>query len=137
MQRLINVKQLFVGLLAVLVLGGCTTNTVQSRKQKRYAAYQSFPSDIKTAVDQGRITAGMNMDAVYIAWGNPDQVVTGGNQAGEAITWLYHGSYLGETSIWGDRHVNYAYYSGGYVRAQVVFVNGVVKEWQTFPSPVY
>lgn len=138
MQRPIYVKQLFVGLLAVLVLAGCaTTSTVQSRRQERYAAYQSLPPDQKAAVDQGRVTAGMNPDAVYIAWGNPSQIVSGGGPGGESVTWLYQHDYLQETEYLGARRVYFGYSPSSYVAAQVIFVNGVVNSWQTFPSPNY
>ena len=137
MHRLMNVKHLFVGLMTVLVLGGCaSTNTVESRKQERYAAYQALSPEMKTAVDQSRVQAGMSMDAVYIAWGKPSQIVSGGNQSGENVTWLYEGTYLQETRYLGRHGGGYAYSPIAYTRGQVVFVNGVVKEWQTFPSPM-
>lgn len=138
MQRPNYVKQMFVGLLAVLVLAGCaTTSTVQSRKQERYAAYQALTPDQKSAVDQGRLMPEMSMDAVYIAWGKPTQVVSGGGPGGETVTWLYQHNYLQETQYLGTRRVYYGYTPSSYVGAQVVFVNGVVSTWQTFPSPVY
>jgi hypothetical protein len=137
MQRHFNVKQWFVGLLAVLVLAGCaSTSTVQSRKQEKYAAYQALSPEMKTAVDQGRVTAGMPMDAVFIAWGKPSQVVSGGgNQLAESVTWLYQHNYLQQTEYLGARGVYYGYTPGAYTHAQVVFVNGIVVQWQTFPSP--
>jgi len=33
--------------------------------------------------------------------------------------------------------LHYDYYPSTYVRAQVVFVNGVVKSWQTYGAPPY
>lgn len=138
MQRPDYLKRLFIGVLAALVLAGCaTTNTVESRKQERYAAYQALPPDQRAAVDQGRVTAGMNNDAVYIAWGKPTQVVSGGGPGGESVTWLYQHNFLQETQFLGARRVFYAYSPSSYVAAQVVFVNGVVNTWQTFPSPMY
>ena len=138
MQRPIYVKQLFVGLLAVLMLAGCaTTSTVQSRRQERYAAYTSLPPDQKASVDQGRVTAGMNPDAVYIAWGKPSQIISGGSSGGEGVTWLYQHNYLQQTEYLGARRVFYGYTSSSYVAGQVIFVNGVVNSWQTFPSPTY
>src|ERR1700758_1963730 len=83
MKRPIFVKHLFVALLAALVMAGCTTShNLESRKQERYGAYMALPPDLKAAVDQGRIKAGMNMDAVYIAWGKPNQIVNAGSAAG-------------------------------------------------------
>lgn len=123
--------------LAGLALGGCvTTGTVASRKQERVAAYEALSPEMRSAVDQGMIKTGMSMDAVYIAWGNPNQIVSGGNQAGETTTWIYQGSFLQEVRYWGGWRMHYAYSPVTYVRAQAVFTNGVVKEWQTFPQPL-
>ena len=132
-----NVKCALVLLLAGLVLAGCATpSTVQSRRQERLAAYQALPPEMKSAVDQGRLMAGMNMDAVYIAWGAPGNTVTGGNAGGETTTWLYYGGYVEEQRYWGYHSVHYYYDPRTFVRAQVVFVNGLVSSWQTFPEPV-
>lgn len=137
MQRLKNVKFLFVVLLASLVLAGCaTSSTVVSRKQERYAAYMALPPEMKAAVDQGQLKAGMNMDAVYIAWGQPGQVLNGGSEGGETITWIYYGGYVQEVRYWGYRSPHYDFYPSTYHRAQVLFVNGRVSQWQTFPQPV-
>ncbi len=138
MQRLNNVKKAAVVLVAVMMLAGCTTvGTVASRKQERAAAYEALPPEMRSLVDQGQIKVGMNMDAVYIAWGPPAQKLQGENEAGKATTWIYIGGYVQTVRYWGYRQMHYDYYPSSYVRAQVVFVNGVVKSWQTFPEPVY
>ncbi len=136
-QRLNIAKYSPIILLVGLLLAGCaTTQTVESRKQERYAAYQALSPELKAAVDQGQVKSGMSMDAVYIAWGKPSQVVSGGNAAGETTTWIYQGGYVQETRFWGYSRLHYAYTPLTYVRAQVIFVNGLAKEWQTFPEPV-
>ncbi|MDB6021051.1 MAG: hypothetical protein JWQ04_908 [Pedosphaera sp.] len=139
MQRPYLVKSPLMFLLAgILLATGCaSTGNLASRKQERYAAYNALPPEMKTAVDQGRVKPGMNTDAVYIAWGPPSQVVTGGDQTGETTTWIYQGGYVDEERYWGARRLHYAYTPRTYVRAQVVFVNGIVREWRTFPEPVY
>jgi hypothetical protein len=124
-------------LLVVLLLAGCATSTVQSRKQERYAAYQALPPELKAAVDQGQVKVGMSMDAVYIAWGKPGQVSQSGNQNGEATDWSYLGFYTQETQFWGYRRMFYGYTTLTYPRAVVKFVNGVVVEWQTYPRSPY
>ena len=97
-------------LLVSLLLAGCAaTQTVDSRKQERYAAYQALAPELKAAVDQGQVKSGMSMDAVYIAWGKPSQVVSGGNAAGETTTWIYQGGYVQETRFWGYSRLHYAY----------------------------
>ncbi|MDB6123907.1 MAG: hypothetical protein JWQ71_2900 [Pedosphaera sp.] len=133
-----TIVKFFSGLLVILLLAGCaSTQNVATRKQERLAAYQALPPELKVAVDQGQIKVGMPMDAVYIAWGAPSQTLQSANEGGEAVTWLYHGGYVQETRYWGRRNLHYDYDPRTYVRAQVVFMNGVVKSFQTFPEPVY
>jgi hypothetical protein len=123
-------------LLAGLLLAGCATpSTVASRKQERYAAYGALSPELRALVDQGQLKVGMNPDAVYIAWGPPGQVMQGENEAGKTTTWLYYGGYVQEVRYWGYSRVHYDYNPGTYVRAQVVFVNGLIKQWQTFAEP--
>jgi len=123
--------------LALAMLAGCATQTIQSRKQERYAAYAALSPEMRDAVDRGMIKVGMPMDAVYIAWGSPSQVTSGGNASGEVTTWLYNAGYVATTTYLGWRRTYYAYTPINYVRAQVDFVNGVVKEWHTFAAPPY
>lgn len=138
MQRRYIVKSWFVGLLAALVVGGCaTTNSVESRKKEHYSAYQSLSPEMRTAVDHGRVTAGMPMDAVYIAWGKPSEESRYGGPGGESVAWIYKDSFAHTTTFMGGRHVYYGYTTIPYIRAQVEFVNGVVRNWQTFSTPAY
>lgn len=123
-------------LLAGLLLGGCSTGgTVASRKQERYSAYEALSPELRSLVDQGKIQTGMSTDAVYIAWGKPGRVTEGDYGAGPAITWAYLDSYLQQYNTLGWRGMYQTYANVSYVRAQVVFTNGVVQQWQTFPAP--
>lgn len=125
-------------LFAILFATGCaSSNTIQTRKQERAAAYAGLPSEMKTMVDQGQIKVGMSMDAVYIAWGEPAQVLQGENPGGSATTWLYNGGWIEETRFWARRHLETYYQPRTYVRAEVIFVNGMVQEWRTLPQPEY
>ena len=125
-------------LLAGLLLGGCATgSTIASRKQERYAAYEALSPEMRRLVDQGQIKVGMSMDAVYIAWGPPGQVTEGESEAGRTTTWAYYGIYQQEFRTWGWHRMYYTYSPVTYVQSQAVFTNGIVKQWQTFPSPGY
>lgn len=135
-RRLSNMKFSSVILVSLVLLAGCATqSTVQSREKERAAAYAALTPEQRSLVDAGQIKAGMNEDAVYMAWGAPGQITRGGNDSVETATWLYYGGYVQETRFWGRRDVHYDYDPRTYVRAQVVFVNGIMKSWQTFPSP--
>ena len=136
----------------LLVLGllvcGCKTTSVQTRKQERSSTFSQLSPEFKSLVDQGRIKVGMPVDAVYIAWGKPSQVLIGESPQGSLTTWLYHGTTYEEYRYWGYRPFYSAYYWSEpyldreyvprtYVRAQVDFENGVVKSWRSLPRPGY
>ena len=126
-----------LAILLCLFAAGCATSTIESRRKERLASYNALPPDQKQLVDQGQIKVGMSTDAVYIAWGKPGEVLKGASESGETITWAYFDTYLQEIHYWGWRRVRTDFYPVHYVRAKVVFVNGVVKEWQTYPGPGY
>jgi hypothetical protein len=131
---------IFSLLLVTLVAGCATPSTVQSRIQERTAAYQAFSPAVRQMVDAGRIEAGMNEDAVYIAWGKPDEVLHSGDQRGEFTTWVYRSAFLEETRYWAGRrypHLAHDYEPRSYVRAEIVFFNGNVQSWRTLPQPAY
>ena len=133
--------------LAGLSLGGCATSTVEKRARERHAAYAALPAEQRAAVDAGKIQTGLDMDAVYIAWGRPQQIVQLESARGTTINWLYHGSRLVGHHYWsyrgygwGGRYcggpmLDYDYLPFPYVRAEVVFDQGVVQDWETFPPP--
>ena len=145
----LNMKASVLILIAALMLCGCATSTIQTRKQERSAAYAELPAATKSLVDQGKIKVGMSMDAVYIAWGKPSEVVTGESAQGSTTTWLYHGTQLQEATYWGYHpwyngdyfyggpYLAHDYYPRTYVAAEVVFENAVVKEWRSLPQPNY
>lgn len=137
-----NIKRILLGLLPVMLcVAGCATpSTVQTRIQERSAAYDSFSPDVKKMVDEGRIQVGMDTNAVYIAWGRPDEVLESGNQRGVFTTWVYRSAFLEETRYWVGRrypHPAYDYEPRSYVRAEIVFLNGKVQSWRTLPQPAY
>ena len=137
--------------LLALSLAGCATSNIESRKKERYNAYSELSTEQRAAVDAGQIKVGMTMDAVYIAWGKPHDVVAGETAAGAQVVWLYYGTRLMGYSYWGYRGFGYygaphhlygpaIYYDTvpvGYVRAEVIFEKGVVKQWRTLPGPAY
>ncbi len=140
-------KTLLWLLLGSLSLTGCATSTIESRKQERFAAYNSLPAEHRLAVDAGQIKVGMSMDAVYIAWGKPSQVLAGESSLGATITWLYHGSYLEDYRYWTYYNYCYSgryytspylafdYYPRSYIKAEVMFTGDVVKEWRSLSRP--
>ena len=127
-------------LVSLLVAGCATTKTLESRKNERAAAYAALPPEMKSFVDHGQIKIGTPEDAAYIAWGTPSQIVRSESQNESAVIWIYRGGYLEETRYWaGWRHsrLEHDYQPRTYVSAEVVFVDGKVKQWRTLPQPTY
>jgi hypothetical protein len=134
---------------ASLLFAGCATSTIDGRRQERIDAYNALPAEQKFAVDAGQIKVGMPMDAVYIAWGKPSQVLTGESPEGTAVVWLYLASYLDEYRYWGyydycyggryyaPPYLAFDYYPRTYVRAEVRFVDAVVREWRSLSRRAY
>jgi hypothetical protein len=122
-------------LLTILTFAGCASSSISSRKQERSAAYASLAPDLKNLVDRGQIKVGMTSDAVYIAWGPPSDVVQSESGSGASTVWLYNGGWMEENRYWSHRHLMRDYQPRTYVRAEVIFVNGVVTQWRTLPQP--
>ena len=143
------VKIWLLSLLAIDLFCGCKTSTIETRKKERYTPYSELSPELRAAVDAGQIKVGMPMDAVYIAWGPPSQILRGESGTGTTTTWLYHGTALQEHRYWTTRPFRYRhgvyydtylesdYYPTSYTRAEVVFENGVVKYWRTLQRPNY
>ena len=125
----------------VIGLTGCISRpTIQSRIQQRNAAYAALTPAVKQLVAEGRIQAGMDTNAVYMAWGRPEEILQSGDQRGEYTTWVYRGAYLEETRYWVGRrvpHLSFDYEPRTYVRAEIIFANGKVQSWRTLPQPAY
>ena len=126
-------------LLAVLLLTGCATSTVESRTQERAVAYAALSPEFQTLVADGQIRRGMTEDAVYIAWGKPMQILHEENAQGRATIWLYEGGWMEANRYWPyrSRAPVTDYQPRTYVRAEIIFVNGLVESWRTLPQPVY
>ena len=126
-------------LLSVLLLSGCATSSIESRRNERASSYATLSPEFKTLVDQGQIRRGMTQDAVYIAWGKPAQILQQEDQRGQVTFWLYHGGWIESNRYW-TRHSYYPvtdYEPRTYVSAEITFMNGVVDSWRTLPKPTY
>jgi hypothetical protein len=136
--------------LALLAVAGCATtkSTLETRKAERAAQYAALSAEHRALVDQGQIKAGMSEDAVFIAWGQPAQVLRAGDASGETVTWLYHGQTSDDFLYWRfhpvvrpdgstyltrnlQRDVNVR----EYVSAELNFRNGKLDTWRALPKP--
>ena len=136
--------------LCCVLIAGCSTSTVESRKKERAAAYSALTAEEKALVDRGQVQTGMNQDVVYIAWGPPTQILQNqsGNEGVQTV-WLYEGTTMEETRYWTfrqvpaggrvflERYVERDFDPRAYVSAEIVFVGGKVVSWRTLPRPTY
>ncbi|MBA2435092.1 MAG: hypothetical protein H0V54_08445 [Chthoniobacterales bacterium] len=70
-----------------LVLSGCST--VGSRIDANRAGFDRLSPQERALVSQGKIQGGMSQEAVYIAWGQPQQKATGMVRNTPTETWVY------------------------------------------------
>lgn len=142
-----NAKPLTLCLLIGLMTG-CATSTVEKRRAERADAYGRLSADHRALVDKGDIAVGMGEDAVYIAWGKPDQVLRRGDKSGESSRWLYEGTTSDTHYYWVaqpvrlsngrtvlDRRLVPRTEFHDYVSAELVFRNGALETWEMKPRP--
>ena len=70
-----------------LLLSGCST--VESRIADHPDIYHSLSPRQQQLVTNGQIAPGMPRNAVYLAWGSPDQRVEGAMRREMTETWIY------------------------------------------------
>jgi hypothetical protein len=70
-----------------MILTSCST--VETRISDRPDIYQSLSARDQALVNQGQIRVAMPQSAVWLAWGSPDQKVTGVMRGHETETWIY------------------------------------------------
>ena len=79
----------FLGVVAVIALAsGC--ETPRTRAQARQSAFTKLSAADQRLVLGGKVRDGLSADAVYIAWGEPDEkrALTTGKESAER--WRYH-----------------------------------------------
>lgn len=143
-----NLKSVTLLLCCGAILCGCATSTIESRRTERIAAYEALPPEFQRLADAGEIKTGMPKDAVYIAWGDPDEVTYSEDDHGKFETWLYYGRYMKEYRYWnyrsinrGDgeeylvRHLESDYNPESFLKAELIFSRGRLIRWRTFPKP--
>ena len=74
---------------AAVTLLVCGCSTVESRISEHPDLYHSLSARQQQLVANGQIAPGMPRDAVYLAWGTPDQRVEGAMHHQTTETWIY------------------------------------------------
>ena len=138
MQRRIISLALTFGIAAgTLIFTGCATT--EARISRHPEMYQRLSSRDQSLVSQGQIRPGMTMDAVWLAWGTPDQKIPANVRDGGGETWVYlryetppsyGGPYYYGPFDWSYIPPKFVYPSRG-----VTFSNGKVVFFRYLPSP--
>jgi hypothetical protein len=127
----------FVITAAALILVGCATT--ESRISQNPEMYQHLSARDQALVNQGQIRKGMTMDAVWLAWGTPDQKIPDNMGDRPTETWLYvryqtPPSYGGPYS-YGPFDWSYIPPKFPYASKGATFSNGRVVFFQYVPPP--
>jgi hypothetical protein len=138
MQRRILSLALTFGIAAgTLIFTGCATT--EARISQHPEMYQRLSSRDQARVSQGQIRPGMTMDAVWLAWGTPDQKIPANVGDGRGETWVYlryetppsyGGPYYYGPFDWSYIPPKFVYPSRG-----VTFSNGRVVFFRYLPPP--
>jgi hypothetical protein len=78
----------FCLLLALAIAGGCSSPQFRRIDSDR-ELYESWPIEIRQAVLEGKVEAGMTPDMVKMALGKPTEVVSRSVVPGEDEIWIY------------------------------------------------
>ncbi|MDQ2660099.1 MAG: hypothetical protein M3Y03_06735 [Verrucomicrobiota bacterium] len=116
-RRLIFQALAICALGSALFLAGCSTT--ESRIAEKSAAFQQMSQRDQALITQGRIRNGMSQEAVYIAWGAPNQTAEGRHRRSSVETWIYFNTTSGYDSspFLDGPYAGFGYgygYGGGY-----------------------
>ena len=138
MQRRILLLALTFGIAAgTLIFTGCATT--EARISQHPEIYHRLSSRDQSLVSQGQIRLGMITDAVWLAWGTPDQKIPANVGDSHDETWVYlryetppsyGGPYYYGPFDWSYIPPKFVYPSRG-----VTFSNGRVAFYRYLPSP--
>jgi hypothetical protein len=104
--------------LSGLVLTGCAT--IENRISQHPEIYSQLSPRDQALVRQGRIREGMSMNAVWLAWGSPEQKGFGRLQGRSSETWIYRAYYNEYDPYYGGYGYGYGYPYGGFIGGGVI-----------------
>jgi hypothetical protein len=119
MKRQIFSRALTLGIAAsAVILTGCSTT--ESRISEHPEIFQTLSPNDQALVSRGQIRAGMSQNAVWLAWGAPEQKAVGNMRGRGTETWIY----MNTTTYPYYRGYGYPYgpygYGYGFARVGVV-----------------
>ena len=98
-----------------LLLTSCST--ISSRIEANQNAFAQLSPQDQALIREGKIRGGMSQEAVYMAWGNPQQKATGMVRNTATETWVYTASTAAYGPYYGP-----GWYGGWGFSGRVAFV---------------
>ena len=86
-RRVLSVALTFGIAVGIMTLTSCSTT--EARISQHPEMYQRLSPSDQALVSQGQIRQGMTMDAVWLAWGTPDQRIPDNMRVRPTETWVY------------------------------------------------
>ena len=103
--------------VGALLVGGC--ETTQDRIAQRPEVYNALSPRDRDLVQRGQIREGMSRDAVFLAWGAPNQRGPGRHRGSSTETWIYFdtsaGDYYPPPFAYGYGGFGYGGYGGSFL----------------------
>jgi hypothetical protein len=120
MKRKFFSRALVLGMLgSALVFTGCATT--ESRISDHPEIFNSLSPNDQALVREGKIRAGMSQNAVWLAWGSPEQKALGNMRGRSTETWIYI-TYATAPYGYGYPYRPYGPYGRGYGFGSVALV---------------
>lgn len=120
---------------SAIILTSCATT--ESRISEHPDIFNSLSPNDRALVSQGKIRSGMSENAVWLAWGSPEQKAVGNMRGKPTETWIYVQS---TTAPYGSAHYpyyGYGYPHGGFGAVGVVRHRGHGRAFVFFGDPFY
>ena len=86
-RRVLSIALTFGIAVGIMTLTSCATT--EARISQHPEMYQRLSPSDQALVSQGQIRQGMTMDAVWLAWGTPDQRIPDNMRVRPTETWVY------------------------------------------------
>ncbi len=81
-------RPILISIISGILFCGCSTDNIDARKQEKWLQYSALSYEVRNLIEQRTICQGMNSDAVYIAFGEPDEEFNDQELKG-TFRWVY------------------------------------------------
>jgi hypothetical protein len=133
MKRQIYLRALTLCLSAsALILPGCSTT--ETRISDHPEIFQTLSPRDQELVKAGKIREGMSQNAVWVAWGSPDQKATGVARGKPVETWIYN-EYTYANAPYPYPYGPFGY--GGYFGGRIAFHRHGAHRFAIIGDPFY